>query len=336
MIKFDKKMGVKIAKIESFLPEKILTNEELSERFQEWTPDMIESKLGIVQRHVVNDDETALDLAVKAGGKILENYDKESINFLILCTQSPDYYLPTSACILQEKLGLPINVGAFDFNLGCSGYVYGLGLAKGLIESNIAEKVLFITSETYTKSINPLDKGNLTIFGDAATATIIERSENEQILNFEFGTDGTGAQDLIIPNGGFRNRYDKDALLIDEKGNARTANDLYMNGPKIFTFTIQRIPELIYKTLEKNQMQMDDIDYFIFHQANRYMLDYLRKKMKIPEDKFFMDMMQTGNTVSSTIPLALQKSEKRLKQGDFVLLAGFGVGYSWGATIIQI
>ena len=329
-------MGVKIAKIESFFPKKILTNEELSERFPEWTPEMIEQKLGVVKRHVVNDDETALDLAVKAGEKILENQDKQSINFLILCTQSPDYYLPTSACILQEKLGLPTHVGAFDFNLGCSGYVYGLGLAKGLIESNLAKRMLFITSETYTKSINPLDKSNLTIFGDAATATIIEYSENEHILNFEFGTDGTGAQNLIIPNGGFRNRYDKGALLVDEKGSFRTANDLYMNGPEIFTFTIQRIPDLVYKTLEKNQMQIDDIDYFVFHQANQYMLDYLRKKLRIPEDKFFMDMKDSGNTVSSTIPIALQKSSKRLKEGDLVLLAGFGVGYSWGATIIRI
>jgi len=331
-----KKVGVKIAKIESFFPEKILTNEELSERFPEWTPEMIEQKLGVIRRYVVDDDETALDLAVKVGEKILGNQDKQSINFLILCTQSPDYYLPTSACILQEKLGLPTHVGAFDFNLGCSGYVYGLGLAKGLIESNMAKRILFITSETYTKSINPLDKSNLTIFGDAATATIIEYSENEHILNFEFGTDGTGAKNLIIPNGGFRNRYNKDALLVDEKGSFRTANDLYMNGPEILTFTIQRIPDLVYKTLENNQLQMDEIDYFIFHQANRYMLDYLRKKLRIPEDKFFMDMKDSGNTVSSTIPIGLQKSSKRLKDGDLVLLAGFGVGYSWGATVIRI
>jgi 3-oxoacyl-[acyl-carrier-protein] synthase-3 len=266
----------------------------------------------------------------------LKNYDKESIDFVILCTQSPDYYLPTSACILQEKLNLPTHVGAFDFNLGCSGYIYGLGIAKGLIESHISNRILFITSETYTKSINPLDKGNLTIFGDAAAATIIERSENEYILDFVFGTDGTGAQNLIIPNGGLRNRYDEDALLINEKDNVRTANDLYMNGPEIFTFTIQRIPDLIHKTLKKNQLQIENIDYFIFHQANQYMLDYLRKKLNIPENKFFMDMRNTGNTVSSTIPIALQKSGNQLKQGDIVLLAGFGVGYSWGATIIRI
>jgi 3-oxoacyl-[acyl-carrier-protein] synthase-3 len=329
-------MGTRIAKIESFFPEKILTNEAIAERFPEWTPDIIEKKLGIVQRHVVSKDETALDLAIKVGKKILENYDKESIDFLIMCTQSPDYYLPTSACILQDKLDLSTHMGAFDLNQGCSGYIYGLGITKGLIKSNISKKVLFITSETYTKSINPLDKGNLTIFGDAATATIVEYSEDEHILDFVFGTDGKGAPNLIIPNGGFRNRYDKDASLVTEKDSARTANDLYMNGPAIFTFTIQQIPNLVYKTLDKNQLQLEDIDYFIFHQANCYMLEYLRKKLRIPEDKFFMDMTDTGNTVSSTIPIALQKSRKRLKQGDIVLLAGFGVGYSWGATIIRI
>jgi 3-oxoacyl-[acyl-carrier-protein] synthase-3 len=329
-------MGVKIEKIESFFPEKILTNEVLSERFPEWTPDMIEKRLGVIQRHIANDDETAVDLAVKVGQKILENYDKESIDFLILCTEIPDYFLPSSACILQEKLNLPTRVGAIEINLGCSGYVYGLGIAKGLIESGISNEVLFITAGVLSKVINPLDRGNLTVFGDAATATILKRSENEHIMNFVFGTDGSGAQNLIIPNGGLRNRYDKDAELIYENDSARTANDLYMNGAEIFTFTIQQVPGLVYKTLEKNQLRLEDIDYFIFHQANQYILEYLRKKLKIPEDKFFIDIQNTGNTVSSTIPIALQKSSNRLKKGDLVLLAGYGVGYSWGATIIRI
>jgi 3-oxoacyl-[acyl-carrier-protein] synthase-3 len=329
-------MGARITKIESFFPEKILTNEALSERFSEWTPEMIEKRIGVIQRHIVDDDETALDLAVKAGQKILENYDKDSIDFLILCTEIPDYFLPSTACILQDKLNLPTRVGAFEMSLGCSGYVYGLGIAKGLIESRISRKTLFITSGVMSKMINPLDRGNLSVFGDAATATIIEHSENEHIMDFVFGTDGSGAPNLIIPNGGLRNRYDKDAVLVHDNDSARTANDLYMNGAEVFTFTIQQVPNLIYKTLEKNQLRLDDIDYFIFHQANQYILEYLRKKLKISEDKFFIDMLYTGNTLSSTVPIALQKSGNRLKEGDLVLLAGFGVGYSWGATIIRI
>lgn len=287
-------MGVKISKIESVFPENILTNEDLSSRFPEWTPEIIENKIGIVQRHVVDDDETALDLAVKAGEKILADYDKETIDFLILCTQSPDYYLPTSACILQEKLGLPVRIGAFDFNLGCSGYIYGLGICKGLVESKIANKILFITAETYTKKIHPLDKGNLTLFGDAATASLIEYSEEEHILDFVLGTDGSGASNLIISNGGARNKCDKDAPIIHDNGSPHTANDLYMNGPEIFTFTIQRIPKLIDETLKKHQLKLEDIHYFVFHQANKYMLDYLREKMKVPADKFYMNMRETG------------------------------------------
>ncbi|GHU61447.1 3-oxoacyl-ACP synthase [Bacteroidia bacterium] len=331
-------MGVKISKIESVFPENILTNEDLSSRFPEWTPEIIENKIGIVQRHVVDDDETALDLAVKAGEKILADYDKETIDFLILCTQSPDYYLPTSACILQEKLGLPVRIGAFDFNLGCSGYIYGLGICKGLVESKIANKILFITAETYTKKIHPLDKGNLTLFGDAATASLIEYSEEEHILDFVLGTDGSGASNLIISNGGARNKCDKDAPIIHDNGSPHTANDLYMNGPEIFTFTIQRIPKLIDETLKKHQLKLEDIHYFVFHQANKYMLDYLREKMKVPADKFYMNMRETGNTVSSTIPIALKDciDQSKVKKGDLVLLAGFGVGYSWGATIIKI
>lgn len=327
-----------ITRIDYILPEKILTNEDLSGRFPEWTAEAIEEKIGIAKRHAVCENETAKDLAVKIGRQILTEEDKESIDFLVLCTQSPDYYLPTTACILQNELGLRTDIGAFDFNLGCSGYIYGLGICKGLIEANIAQKILFITSETYTKHINSLDKSNLTIFGDAAAATIVERSETRQIMDFVLGTDGKGASNLIIPNGGLRNRYDIDAINREDNGNIRTNNDLYMNGPEIFNFTIQRIPKLVKDILDKHELTMDDVDYFIFHQANKYMLEYLKKKLKVPDEKFYINMREVGNTVSSTIPIALKDclDDKIIKQGDLVLLAGFGVGYSWGGTVIRI
>jgi 3-oxoacyl-[acyl-carrier-protein] synthase-3 len=331
-------MKAKISKIDYILPERIRTNEELSKLFPEWTAEAIEEKIGIAKRHIVCENETAKDLAVKVGQKILDEEDKDSIDFLILCTQSPDYYLPTTACILQHELGLRTNIGALDFNLGCSGYIYGLGLCKGLIEANIAKKILFITSETYSKHINSQDKSNLTIFGDAATATIIECSETNQVMDFVFGTDGKGASNLIIPNGGLRNKYDANAEKIEDNGSFRTANNLYMNGPEIFNFTIQRIPSLIKDVLTKHNLTMEELDYCVFHQANKYMLEYLKKKLKIPDEKFCINMKNVGNTVSSTIPIALRDciDNKTVKQGDLVLLAGFGVGYSWGGTVIQI
>ena len=330
-------MSVKILNIEYYLPKTIITNDDLAKQFSDWSSEKIEKKLGIKERHIVKEDETALDLALEAGKKILKNYDKDKIDFLLLCTQSPEYYLPSGACILQDRLGLKTNIGAFDYNLGCSGFIYGLAVAKSLINSNIAKNILLITSETYTKHIHPKDKGNKTIFGDAAAAIIIEKSEEEQIGEFVLGTDGSGYEDLIVPNGGLRNRYDVNAKEIDDgSGSIRTDNNLYMNGPEIFNFTIKAIPKVVDEILAKNNITLDDLDYVIFHQANKYMNEYLRKKINIPKEKFYLNLLHTGNTVSATIPIAIKDAldNKLIKRGDKVLLVGFGVGYSWGGTIV--
>ena len=332
-------MGVKINNIEYYLPEKIVTNDQLAKEFPDWSSEKIEKKIGIRERHIVREDETALDLALIAGKKILENYDKDKLDFLLFCTQSPEYYLPSGACILQDKLGLREDIGAFDYNLGCSGFVYGLALAKSLIASRIATSILLITSETYTKYIHPKDKSNRTIFGDAAAVTIIEKSEEEQIGEFILGTDGNGYKNLIVPNGGLRNRYDpNDKEIDDSSGSIRTNNNLYMNGPEIFNFTIKAVPKVVLETLEKNNITLDDLDFVIFHQANKYMNEYLRKKIDIPKDKFYLNLLHTGNTVSATIPIAIKDAldNKLIKKDDKVLLVGFGVGYSWGGTIITI
>ena len=332
-------MGVKIANIEYYLPEKVVTNDQLAKQFPDWSSDKIEKKVGIRERHIVKEDETALDLALRASKKVFKNYDMDKIDFLMLCTQSPDYYLPTSACILQNKLGLKTNIGAFDFNLGCSGFVYGLALAKSLINSNIAKNILLITSETYTKYIHPKDKSNRTIFGDAAAAIIIEKLEEEHIGEFVFGTDGDGYKNLIVSNGGLRNKYNINAKEIDDgSGSIRTDNDLYMNGPEIFNFTIKAVPKVVAETLEKNNTTLGDLDFVIFHQANKYMNEYLRKKINIPKEKFYLNLLHTGNTVSATIPIAIKDAldNKLIKRGDKVLLVGFGVGYSWGGTIVII
>ena len=332
-------MGAKITDIEYYLPEQILTNNQLDKQFPDWSSDKIEKKIGIRERHIVKNNETALDLALKAAEKILKDYNKGKIDFLMLCTQSPEYYLPSGACILQDRLGLNKNIGAFDYNLGCSGFVYGLALAKSLITSKVATNILLITSETYTKYIHPKDKGNRTIFGDAAAATIIEKSEEEQIGELVLGTDGSGYKNLIVPNGGLRNRYNPNAKEIDEGyGSIRTDNDLYMNGPEIFNFTIKIVPKLVLEVLEKNKINLEDLDFVIFHQANKYIIEYLRKKIKIPKNKFYINLLTTGNTSSNTIPIAIKDvlDNKLIKKGDKTLLVGFGVGYSWSGTIITI
>jgi len=332
-------MGVKITNIEYYLPEKIITNDDLAKEFPAWSSEKIEKKVGIRERHIVREDETALDLALIAGKKSLENYDKDKIDFLLFCTQSPEYYLPSSSCILQDRLGLNKNIGAFDYNLGCSGFVYGLALAKSLIDSKIATSILLITSETYTKYIHPKDKSNRTIFGDAAAAIIIEKSEEEQIGEFVLGTDGSGYKNLIVPNGGLRKRYNPNAEEIDDgSGSIRTNNNLYMNGPEIFNFTIKAVPKVVSETLKKNNTTLNEMDYIIFHQSNKYMNEYLRKKINIPKEKFCENLLLKGNTVSTTIPIAIKDSldNNFIKKNDNVLLVGFGVGYSWGGTIITI
>jgi 3-oxoacyl-[acyl-carrier-protein] synthase-3 len=332
-------MACIITKIEYYLPEKVLTNEELEKSSGRWSAAKIEKKVGIRERHIAREGETALDLAYKASIKVLEGYDKNKIDFILLCTQSPDYFLPTSACILQERLGLRTDIGAFDFNLGCSGYIYGLAVAKGFINSGVAKNVLLVVGETYSRFIHEKDFSNQTIFGDGAAATIIEKDDEEFVLEFVLGTDGKGWDKLVVPYGGLRHRYDPNAEVTeDESGNLRTKNNLYMNGTEIFNFTIEAVPKMVTGILQKNQLEMDAIDYFIFHQANRYMTEYLRKKIKIPKEKFFQNMLHTGNTVSATIPIALKETLDQgvVKKGDKVLLCGFGVGYSWGATIIKI
>ncbi|MDI9355826.1 MAG: ketoacyl-ACP synthase III [Chitinophagaceae bacterium] len=333
-------MNSYIKAISYYLPEYELDNVRIEQEFPEWSIDKIASKTGIHCRNLSAMNETSVDMAVKASEKLFIEHqiDKNDIDFIILCTQSPDYFLPTSACIVQEKLGLPTSVGAFDFNLGCSGFVYGLGISKGLIASGQAKNVLLITSETYSKFIHPKDKSNRTIFGDAAAVTLVSTDGFAEILNFEYGTDGKGAKNLIVKNGGLRNYHFKSEENIDEFGNVHSDDHLYMNGAEIFTFTLSSVPKLTYNTLLKNHLESSEIDLYIFHQANKFMLDSLRKKIKIDENKFYLHLENCGNTVSSTIPIALYhaKKESKLIKNNNILLAGFGVGYSWGGTILKI
>lgn len=332
-------MKAYIKDISYYLPENVVTNDMLVSDFPEWSVDKIASKIGVNKRHVTVSDETASDLAIKAAEELFKNETvrKVDIDFILFCTQSPDYILPTSACIIQDKLGLSTNIGALDFNLGCSGYVYGLSLAKGLVLGGIAKNVLLLTGETYNKHIHPKDKGNRTIFGDAATATVVSTEGFAEIKDFSLGTNGKGAENLIIKTGGCRNPQKANDLSFDENNTPISSDHLYMNGSEIFSFTLDAVPALVKDTLLKNRYDQEEIDLFVFHQANKYMLNFLRKKIKIKEEKFYYCMADYGNTVSSTIPIALKEAikENNIHPGNKVLIAGFGVGYSWGGTILQ-
>ncbi|MCD4650174.1 MAG: ketoacyl-ACP synthase III [Candidatus Cloacimonetes bacterium] len=324
-------MGSEIIKITYHLPEKVLDNKDIKQLFPEFNSLKVLKNVGIQQRHIAGDNETALDLAYEAAEKLLIQIDRSTIDMLILCTQSPEYYLPTGACILQHKLGLPTHCGAFDISLGCSAYMYGLATANGFISSGIATNILLLTGDTLTKHIASDDKANMTIFGDAATATLIRASEREAILAVDLGTNGSGWQNLINPVGGFRYRAN------GNENKTAGVRQLYMDGPEILNFTMDTVPCLIENVLSKARMKLDDIDSFVFHQANKFILDTLCSLIDIPEDKFIIDMENYGNTVSSSIPIVLANmaEQGRLSSGTKVLTAGFGVGYSWGAVIIE-
>lgn len=330
-------MKAYIKEIAYYLPKTVLTNEQIAKEFPEWSAEKVASKVGITERHIADADETATDMAYHAAEKLFaQGVDKSQIDFVLLCTQSPDYFLPSSACILQDRLGLSKNCGAFDFNLGCSGYEYGLAVAKGLIVAGIAHNILLLTSETYTKYLHEQDKGNRTIFGDGASATLVSTAGFAEIGEVVVGTDGSGADNLIVRSLGARNKALLHDQLLDEDGNIISGDHLYMHGGNVFNFTADVVPDMVAKLLQKSGLQHDDIDLWVFHQANKYMINYLRKLLDIDKEKFYIFMEKVGNTVSSTIPIALCEARKENRVHGNILLAGFGVGLSWGGVMLNV
>lgn len=327
-----------IKHISYYLPKAILTNDQIAKEFPEWSAEKVANKVGITERHFADENETATDMAINAAKTLIaeSKIDKSRIDFVLLCTQSGDYTLPSSACLVQNQLGLGTHCGAFDFNLGCSGYEYGLAVAKGLILGGIAKNILLLTAETYTKYIHPKDKGNRTIFGDAATATLVSTDGFAEIGDFVLGTDGSGAEQLIVKTGGARCKALLNDLQLDEDGNPRGSDFLYMDGGAIFDFTADIVPSMVEELLLKSNLKQEDVDLFVFHQANKYMINYLRKLLEIDKDKFYIYMDKVGNTVSSTIPIALCEAKKENRLKGKILLAGFGVGLSWGATMLYV
>lgn len=335
-----------ISDIAYYLPATGLDNDELVRDFPDWSCAKILDKIGIERRPIAAPGETALDMGLVAGQRLLEQgkCKAEEIDFLLFCTQSPDYFLPTSACILQDKLALPKSCGALDFNLGCSGYVYGLALCKGLIEGGMCKNVMLITSETYSKYINRLDRTNRPLFGDGASATLVQAVENdsgeELIGPFEFGTDGNGAKMLIVPAGGHRMPASPETAVESRENNGavRSQNQIYQNGQGIFVFAMEYVPLMVQALLDKSGKTKEQIDSYVFHQANRFMLERLRQECDLPKERYFNDVRTRGNTVSSTIPIGIADAyHENIVQGEqTVMLVGFGVGLSWAATLVKL
>ena len=326
-----------------YLPNNVVTNEILKEQNPDWDIDNLIKRTGVEKRHIASKGETALDLAFKACKVLFSNGDdlRKTIDCIIFCTQSPDYIMPPNSCILHQLLDLHEDVLAFDFNLACSGYIYGISLANGLLCPGSVNNILLVNADTYSKYINKQDRSTRMLFGDGAAVTILNQSKNYggKVLDIICSTSGENHDKFIIPAGGCRNPRSNNTNIseVDKSGNIRTKEQIYMNGLGILAFISTKIPSQIIKILLRNNMKIKDVDLFVFHQASKMALDSLRKKLKIPPDKMYSNINYIGNTVSASIPIALYDAlnNNLINKGNIVLLCGFGVGLSWGTALVE-
>lgn len=336
-------MNPAVKAIEYYLPEKTLSNEDLQNVFSHSIPEEDFIKLGIKQRHIRNENQTAIDLAYEAAEKLFQSgaVQRNEIDALIYCSGHNDYITPPNSCVLHGRLSLSENVATYDLTHGCSGYIYGLNLAKAIILAYGYKNVLFLTGSILSIHLHPKDKASRMVFGDAGTATLIGHKEgNHSIGDFIMRTDGKGFDKIIIKDGMNRFPINPESFIerTDEYGNTISDASFAMDGVAVLLFTLKKVPALIYDTLHKNNLSIEEIDLFILHQANIFINEQVRKKMKIPEEKFHYCVENTGNTVHGTIPIALLDaiSKGKVNAGNKILIAGFGVGLSWGATVITL
>ena len=316
-----------IAAVASYLPEAVLTNDALVERFG-FDRAFLDEKIGVRERHIAAEDEAVSDMAVKAAEALFARVDmaREAVDLVVLCTQNPDYRLPATANIVQNRLGLADTTAAFDINQGCSGYVYGLAVVQSMMLAHGFSAALLLTADGYTKVMNPGDRATAPLFGDGAAATLLTAGAPGRIGRFTFGSDGAGADDLIVRGGGSRH----------PDMPAAGPGALYMNGRAILKFMIRRVPADVDRCLALNELERGDIDAFVFHQASGHMIASLTREMALAPDKVPVEIADCANTVSSTVPIVLERlGGAPALAGKTLLLCGFGVGLSWCSTVVR-
>lgn len=333
-------MSARIAAISYYLPEKVYSNADFFAEFPMSTNSSLE-KVGISNRHRVGTKESASDMAFAAAIRLFEEHsiNPQSIDFLILANLEPDYYTPSTACVLHGQLNLKKSCGVLDYSHGCSAYIYGLGMAEGVIHSMGAKKVLLLTVSVLSNTFHAKDRSSKYVFGDAASATLITESTTKGLGPYVYGTDGKGFDKIIVEDGYARNPLTPLSTeeVADEYGNVSSRATFRMDGVNVFLFTMRTVPGMIHEILEKSGMSLLEPDYYVFHQPNRFLNETLRKKLGIPEEKFIHDLEHTGNTVQSTIPIALKHlmDQGKITPGTTIVLAGFGVGLSWISTVAR-
>lgn len=322
------------------IPEHRVDLSHLADQFGAEQAQKISESIGIKSRPIAPAGMCASDLCFTAAEKLLTDlaWAKDSVEAIIFVSQTPDHQLPATACFLQNRLGLSSACIAFDINLGCSGYVYGLSVVSQFIASGSIKRALLLVGDTLSHLVSNQDKSTSPLFGDAGTATALQYREGASETSFTLGTDGSGAQHLIIPAGMHRNRSNSKTTVRVERdgGNLRSEEELFMDGAQVFSFTLAKVPKLVRSALEAAKWSMEEVDAVVMHQANAYMLTHLAKRLKIPSEKFVLAMEDFGNTSCASIPLAINSAlANQVSQGPVkLLLVGFGVGWSWGAMTI--
>ena len=332
--------GVRVAGLASAIPKTSSTVTDVASLFGEEAAQKISTTTGVKTRHIAGKNVCTSDLCVAATEKLLEKlgWERDSIRLIIFVSQTSDYILPATAASIHGRLGLSKACSAFDINLGCSGYVYGLWTIAQLMGSGMFERALLLVGDTSTHLVSERDRSSSPIFGDAGSATALEKDEDAMPMHFDLGTDGSGTEHLIVPAGGSRTpRSSVTAEMLEDKhGNIRSDDNLYMNGTEIFTFTLREVPPMLRRVLDHAQWTIDDVDAFVFHQANLFILKHLTKRMKLDPDKVPLSIEEFGNTSSASIPLTMTHalSDKLRTKTSNLVLAGFGVGFSWGAVTL--
>lgn len=332
--------GINIIGMAGAVPANTIKNREYTEYFDKEAVNDIVDKTGVEERRFVTGKTTASDLCYAAAEKLIEDLqiDKSEIDILLFVSQTPDFRMPATSIILQDRLGLAKSTAAFDVSLGCSGFIYGLSMAYAYAQQPGIRKVLLLDGETRSKVYHPKDRKTGFIFGDAGVAALIEKDTNVRNSVFSLNSDGSLHHLIKIDSGGYRNESSEDSLkekVVDEYGNIRTDEHGYMNGTDVFNFVLREIPKNIKQTLKFADATLEDFDYYVFHQANKFMNDYLVKKLKLDVNKVPSTISKYGNTSSVSIPITIVDQLKDKTEGKKELfLCGFGVGMSWATAFI--
>ncbi len=334
--------NIGISGLAAAVPKKVINNYAYTEHFSKDSVKEVVDKIGIFERRFTDENTTASDLCFAAADKLLNDLhvNRDEIELLIFVSQTPDYRMPATSVILQSRLGLPKSTLAFDLSLGCSAFVYGLSVVYSIMQNSGIKKALLLDGETRSKVYSPKDRTTAFIFGDGGVAALIERDPKYGKSYFSLNSDGSRSGLIKIDAGGYRHPSSSDTVkekVVDEHGNIRSDEQAYMKGADVFNFVLREIPKDIKKVVNYSELEIQDLNFYVFHQANNYINSYLAKKLKLDLKKTPSTIHKFGNTSSVSIPLTIVSELKdEIKTRKTVLLAGFGVGLSWASAVIDL